>query len=215
MPLYLKTGALSAPIPGTPILTPANPVVTSEGFSGAAGNIAAGRYTDIAPAGGTAVQWEGSSGGIALDGSGHFVRGAAGGTWTQYLNVGAVDVQAEYKVITMPTVASLRLLAKYNPTTPSNGYCQAVIAPAGVLTLVTSTSSNTTQYTGTYVEGDTIGIRVVGQVVSLLRNGVAIASHTSALSWSTHDRLGFQGSTAASFVGDNLVVRHITDVAAL
>lgn len=204
IPRLVALGWISEP-------TPEDPMITSDGFSGTDGAALIGRMSDAA-AGGTPQEWRvtGSLGdGIVL--AGGAVQFPQGGT-AAFVPATDADVEVSARIVTRNGNFTVGARCASTVAGTSNDHYRATVVTTNVVRLEKRFSSATTTIsTGThaFANGDAIGVRCVGDQITLLVNGVAVETVTDG-DITTGEYAGLLAtfsSAPASVVDDFLVKR--------
>lgn len=187
-----------------------NPIIASDAFTGSDVTTISGRITD-STLGGEASTWTASAN-FAISG-GQVTTGTATGILA--LPVTTPDVEFSIKVDTKPTTNSLTVQVRMKQTAASstNDAYRATLTAAGAVTLVRRFGgADATISTGTHIiaAGGTLGVRAVGNQISLMINGVAVETVTdSNITNGPWAGVGTVSTTGA--ILDDAKLRSITD----
>jgi hypothetical protein len=172
---YSETGPVEPGGPTAPVIT----IITSDSFAGVDGTEVVGRTTDAA-LGGTPMVYQGVNGGTIISGN-KLARGAGGLTWCDVLPMSVADYETTALVTTMPTGSGYWIDARRVSVSGTPNTYRVSLGSTGALALSVRIANETTLHGSTsYAVGDRVGIRVKGSAISMLKNGVVVATFTDA-----------------------------------
>lgn len=197
--------ALSAPIPGAPVLQALHPVFTSDSFSGASAE-AVGRVSD-ASMGGLPIRWSGTTGAAAAGDETLRRSGAANVVYAIGHIVPSADLQIGFRLLTLPTPGDVYIDFRRVSLAQGADGLQVFINASGVLTLRRRVGGAWTvlaQPPQVATPRADIAITATGDLLTLTLRGTTIATVTD----SSITAPGYAGVSGA---GDQSIAWSIAD----